>query len=450
MRAYNFSSDNFGLNVGFEAAGIRVLSRRRSTDLLEALCRHNEIHTSINTDFGDFPAHIEDLNNSSLDAVIGSFSDSDIHFLRELSYLVSATRTEWFCIEIPEKLAREKDYQIARKHFKKHGYGLTEIKLDASFYEVAQKRERLIIVGRLQEMDGFLEDAIIKEGSEERHDFRSILSGQVASDKALLDHGRYYFRHAQHISIEQIKRPCPEFAYPFFTGHADQFEGLQLTISQVSKAFSVPTSFKWKTASYEEKSFYEKGKEIEFEDVLEHNLDDDEIARILPTLTPPAFAYHLGSVMLQRDRGNNVPDLNPAFEKYLADKKGYTEAAINNLRSRVNRGRKLLNGRTFDSVDDEIAALEKVSDFQKISGSQQSDIRRALMLYAELPKTKSKYEVQRQRGALAERLQKPSDLYHRPTLPWRHDDLRLIPRKPRGRPKKLDVNLNAIQIPEDD
>jgi DNA (cytosine-5)-methyltransferase 1 len=83
---------------------------------------------------------------------------------------------------------------------------------------------------------------------------------------------------------------------------------------------------------------------------------------------------------MARQAGDSIPALLGRFSQWLR-RRGLSKGAVRNVRSRVNRGRRLLGGRTFESAMLEIAALEEVEEFTKLRIGTRSDVRSALKLY---------------------------------------------------------------------
>ncbi len=94
---------------------------------------------------------------------------------QHFAQIVCVTRPEWFIFENVEGAARSKQYQYARALWKRHGYGLTELVMDAQYYGVPQRRKRFICIGRLDEIDQFLLDELEAAASPKPMVIRDIL-----------------------------------------------------------------------------------------------------------------------------------------------------------------------------------------------------------------------------------------------------------------------------------
>ncbi|WP_282096906.1 DNA cytosine methyltransferase [Brucella abortus] len=96
--------------------------------------------------------------------------------------LVCLARPQWFAMENVPQAARSEAWTNGRKMLVRAGYGLSECKLDASWYGVPQLRKRLFVIGRIGERHGFLDSSLVKARSERQtviSDVLDILEGWV-------------------------------------------------------------------------------------------------------------------------------------------------------------------------------------------------------------------------------------------------------------------------------
>lgn len=107
--------------------------------------------------------------------------------------------------------------------------------------------------------------------------------------------------------------------------------------------------------------------------------------QMIANAVPPPLAEKIGEVILARAEGRSIPAIDPGFEKFLQDHpdKDFTPASIANVKSRVNRARRLLHGRTYADIALELAELEDTVAFSTLDVRQKSDLRAALRLYHE-------------------------------------------------------------------
>jgi DNA (cytosine-5)-methyltransferase 1 len=98
---------------------------------------------------------------------------------------------------------------------------------------------------------------------------------------------------------------------------------------------------------------------------------------------PAPLSEAVGRVILAREAGETIPGIPGRFSQWLRRRHGFTKPAIRNAKSRVNRARRLLHGRTFVDGAIELATLESIPDFAQLSKGMRSDLRAALRLYRE-------------------------------------------------------------------
>jgi DNA (cytosine-5)-methyltransferase 1 len=249
------------------------------------------------------------------------------------------------------------------------GYGLTEIKVDASYFNVPQRRKRLIVIGRLGEQNGFLNSALAEAQSIERMSLRKILTDHpedVALDKTGFFFTRPYRDGRGVFSIDEptpsIIRTTREKPRPKYLLHPHPADPLAatdaalLTQRQVARIQGFPDWWNWSGASVR------------------------DIDQMIANAVPCPLAEVIGRVIMARQAGDSIPALLGRFSQWLR-RRGLSKGAVRNVRSRVNRGRRLLGGRTFESAMLEIAALEEVEEFTKLRIGTRSDVRSALKLY---------------------------------------------------------------------
>lgn len=104
---------------------------------------------------------------------------------------------------------------------------------------------------------------------------------------------------------------------------------------------------------------------------------------MIANAVPAALAEAIGRVILARDAGESIPEIQGRFSQWLRREHSFSKAAVWNCRTRVNRARRLLGGRTFADGAAEIAALEAADGFDALTTGTKSDLRRALRLLRE-------------------------------------------------------------------
>jgi DNA (cytosine-5)-methyltransferase 1 len=328
--------------------------------------------------------------------------------------LVCIVRPKWFLMENVPLAARSDAWADARAMLVRAGYGLTETKLNAAFYGVAQDRKRLFVVGRLGEADGFLESALAAARTPESMKVRDLLGNAL---------GPAFYMHPRHTGKRGIwsvdepaptvrgssRRPIPATYEPhpadaailengylyvrpthagrgvlsvdesFCTVTRSTFEGLTEryilnphpkdpvpatvaavpTREQIMRFQGFPIGWDWSAA----------GKRA--------------AEQMVANAVPAPQAEVIGRVILAREAGESIPEIQGRFGQWLRRSKGFSGQAVRNGKSRVNRARRLLGGRTFPTLAAELAALDAAQAFAALPTGTRSDLRKALRLYRE-------------------------------------------------------------------
>lgn len=354
---------------------------------------------------------------------------------RAFAMFVCIVRPRWFLMENVPQAATSQAWADARAMLVRAGYGLTETKLNASFYGVPQARKRLFVVGKLGEQDGFLESALAAARSEKPTTVREMLGDAL---------GDAFYLHPRHPGKRGIwsaddpaptvrgssRRPMPAsyqphpadaalaengFIYarpmragrgvlsldePFSTVTRSSFEGLHEryilnphpkdpvpatsaavpTREQISRIQGFPPGWDWSAAGVR------------------------AVEQMVANAVPPPLAEAIGRVILARDAGVSIPEIQGRFSQWLRREQGFSKPAVWNCRTRINRARRLLSGRTFADGAAEIAALEAAKGFDSLTTGTKSDLRRALRLLREWQTSPKTGRKGKGKAASAERL----------------------------------------------
>ena len=343
---------------------------------------------------------------------------------RAFAMLVCIARPAWFVMENVPQAATSIAWRDARAMLVGAGYGLTEAKLNASLYGVPQSRKRLFVIGRLGEQDGFLESALAAARSARAMTVRDMLGDVLGeafyahprhrgkrgvwgvdepaptmrgssrrpippgyqphpSDAALVAVGAFFTRPyyegrgvrtldepAPAVIRTSRERPRPKYlASPHPGDPVPAQQAAILTQEQVARIQGFPVGWNWADAT------------------------SRDIDQMIANAVPAPLAEAIGRVILAREAGETVPEIQGRFAQWLRQRQGFSKGAVWNTKSRVNRARHLLGGRTFADAAAEMAALDVAEGFVNLSSVVRSDLRRALRLYREWrsePKAKRK------------------------------------------------------------
>lgn len=336
---------------------------------------------------------------------------------------VTSVRPEWFLMENVIQAAKSDAWAEARTMLKRAGYGLSESKLTASFYGVPQTRKRFFVIGRLGEQDGFLRSALADAASARPMTLRDLFGSTVPAamyfpatskarhsirstdepaptirersirpvpgdyrphpaDAAVIENGFVYSRPVRGArGVRSIEEPFPTVTRTSYERPGPKYLGdphpgdpapaastAALTREQAARIQGFPTNWKWNASAQR------------------------DVFQMIANAVPAPVARAVGEVILARHHGETTASVEGRFLDWLVGG-GRNRASARNIKSSVNRVRRLLGGRTFADIALEIAAVEAVADFNKLPKGTKSDIRQALRLYSDfliLRKSRSK------------------------------------------------------------
>lgn len=387
-----------GLGLGLEEAGLQMVTGYEKWDKAIDVWQWNNKSRAYQIDLGDVAAASLHIMGANPRVIVGGppcqdFSEAGKGVLGEnaamtqaYAMIVAIVRPEWFIFENTRRAPLSLNYRQARAIWKRAGYGLTEIQLDASFYGTAQSRKRFFCVGRLGEVDQFLESAVLAAASKTQTTVRSVLDpDHFPEDAELIRRTGFFARpYTGGRGVHRLDKPGPTIirtstgkpntAYkknPHPDDHIRWDTAFQLTSGQALRIQGFPHDFVVVGAQR-----LKKGKD---------SYADRDTMQMIANAVPPPLAEKIGEVILARAEGRSIPAIDPGFEKFLQDHpdKDFTPASIANVKSRVNRARRLLHGRTYADIALELAELEDTVDFATLDVRQKSDLRAALRLYHE-------------------------------------------------------------------
>ncbi len=277
--------------------------------------------------------------------------------------LIAIVRPHWIVMENVPAVLKSKAWQQAEAILRNAGYGFTITKLDAAYYGTGQTRERLIVVGRLGEEDGFLTDALLAAASTNPMTAREVLGDSVGD--TLYVHPRHMYKRrlwsadepAPTVRSTYARRVPPDFVPTEKDAIGETVT--QLTRDHVSALQGFPADFDWSPCGLEDR--------------------DQMVANAVPV----PLARAIATVIMHRHRGETQPVLERQFSSWLRDRRGMSQSTIEDTRTKTNRARRLLRGRILADTAVEIAMLEGAEEFHELPAKTQSALRVALRLHAE-------------------------------------------------------------------
>ncbi|MBQ9812127.1 MAG: DNA cytosine methyltransferase [Thermoguttaceae bacterium] len=205
-----------GMSLGFQNAGFEVVAAFERWDAAAKCYRANFDHPVFQTDLSDVPGAVAEIRKFKPDVIIGGppcqdFSHagkrieaSRASLTESYASIVSEIRPKCFVMENVDLAMKSRAYASARKIFKRAGYGLTEIVLNASLCGAPQKRKRFICFGMQGQKDGFATEAFTSRFSKKPMTLRDYFGDSLGFE--------YYYRHPRNYSrrgVFSIDEPAP-------------------------------------------------------------------------------------------------------------------------------------------------------------------------------------------------------------------------------------------------
>ncbi|AUX76227.1 DNA cytosine methyltransferase [Sinorhizobium fredii] len=393
-----------GLGLGLERAGLQMVVGYERWDKAIDVWQFNNKSKAFKIDLGNVAEAALHIMGASPQMIVGGppcqdFSEAGKGILGEnaamtqaFAMIIAIVRPEWFIFENTRRAPLSLNYRQARSIWRRAGYGLTEKTVDASLLGTPQTRQRFFCIGRLGEVDDFLLSALLATESKNPVTVRSILDpDRFPDDAELLRRGGYFVRpYRGGRGVRRLDEPAPTIirtstegpgpkyrANPHPDDHISYKAAFKLTEHQAMRIQGFPADFD--TAGYR---LQREGKPWSKRDTMQ----------MISNAVPPTLAEKIGEVILTRAEGRSIPDIDPGFIPFLFRKfppkdfdpdKPTIPANFANIKSRVNRARRLLHGRTYQDIALELAELEDTADFATLDVRQKSDLRAALRLYHE-------------------------------------------------------------------
>lgn len=263
MRVVDLFAGCGGLSLGFELQGFNVVAAFELWDAAIKCYEANFTHPIFQVDLSDTQAAVQLIKEYRPDIIIGgppcqdfSHAGKRVEAKRALltdSYaeIISIIKPTCFVMENVARAQKSNAYASARAIFKKAGYGLSEIVLDASLCGTPQKRKRFFCFGMLSKEDGFALNSLSSRQSKKAITLRDYF-GESLGFEFYYRHPRNYNRRAV-FSIDEpaptmrgVNRPVPK-GYP---GHPNDAAPITpdmhvLTIEERGLIQTFPKTFQW-------------------------------------------------------------------------------------------------------------------------------------------------------------------------------------------------------------
>ena len=263
MRIVDLFAGCGGLSLGFEQQGFDVVAAFEWWDAAIKCYEANFNHPILKVDLSDTETAVQIIKEYQPDIIIGgppcqdfSHAGKRVEASRAVltdayAEIVSIIKPICFVMENVDRAQKSNAYASARSIFKKAGYGLTEIVLDASLCGTPQKRKRFICFGMLGKDDGFALHTFISRQSKKVMTLRDYF-GEDLGFEFYYRHPRNYNRRAV-FSIDEpaptmrgVNRPVPK-GYPGHPNDACPVSPDRRVLSTEERAWiqTFPKTFKW-------------------------------------------------------------------------------------------------------------------------------------------------------------------------------------------------------------
>jgi len=264
MKTVDLFSGCGGLTLGLENAGFDVVLAVDNWDPAIAIYKRNFAHPIKKLNLLDVAGSVTELKKYSPEFIVGGPPCQDYSaagnrneergradLTISFANIISKIKPQFFLMENVDQIVKSKRYAEALKIFKKAGYGLTAITLDASLCGAPQKRKRHFVIGSRSHVDNFLMETIVKKMADKPMTVRDYLGNKLGID--------FYYRHPRNYSrraIYTLDEPSPTIRgvnRPIASGYPghhldaskDYSKVRPLTTTERSYIQTFPENFYW-------------------------------------------------------------------------------------------------------------------------------------------------------------------------------------------------------------
>lgn len=228
MRVVDLFCGCGGLSLGFQKAGFNVVAAYDKWEAALNVYRRNFNHPAEEIDLSNVKASALLIDQLEPDMIIGGPPCQDFSSAGKrneeggrgdltvnYAQIISHVRPKWFVMENVARIIKTQKLIDAKIIFKEAGYGLSQHILNASYCGVPQSRKRFFLIGKLREMDNFM-DPFINCGLATKPMTMRDFFGNTLGIEYYYRHPRSYMRRGI-FSIDEpsptvrgVNRPMPE------------------------------------------------------------------------------------------------------------------------------------------------------------------------------------------------------------------------------------------------
>lgn len=323
LKAIDLFSGIGGLSLGFDNAGIDVKAAFEYWDNAINVYNDNFKNKAFKMDLSKV-TDISVFTKYDPDVIIGgppcqdysSAGKRDEHGGRadrtiDFANIVTRVHPKYFVMENVNIISKYKTLQRAKSIFKKAKYGLTEVVLNASYFNVPQARKRFFLVGILNGKDDELKELLERKDTPYQMTVRDYLGDSLGI--------QYYYRHPRNYNrrgvfsidepaptIRGVNRPVPPGYKRNKNDPVDPRLVRPLTTKERSYIQTFPKSFK-----------------------LDSEKSKTNLEQMVGNAVPVNLAYHVAKVLLDYDQGVTKENINQQTELSLKPKIGRPKVHLN-------------------------------------------------------------------------------------------------------------------------
>lgn len=397
MNAVDLFAGCGGLSLGFQNAGINIKAAFEFWDVAANCYEKNFNHPVHRVDLSDTETAIKLIESYNPDIIIGgppcqdfSFAGKRIEASRASltgSYadIICSVKPKYFVMENVDRAAKSNAYSEARKKYKENGYGLTEVILDASKCGVPQKRKRFFCIGIRGDSDDAVKKIINSKMSKEPTTLRDYY-GNTLGFEFYYRHPRNYSRRAI-FSIDEpaptmrgVNRPVPK-GYPGHPNDACELSPSIRALTTAERALiqTFPKDYIW----------------------IGNKTDTEQM---IGNAVPVKLAEFVASSVLEYIQPQDDPVVDyvwnvDGFETWLIETKKYSYRSARDVVSRCKRSDKIYHCENhLDTYY--LFMLQQQSEYQQLSSSVKSQLKRAVTLQLEYSTRQSANNINQPKAAV--------------------------------------------------
>lgn len=369
-----------GLSCGFQKAGFEIVGAFELWNVAAECYRKNFNHKVYETDLSNPDEAIKIIKGLKPDIIIGGPPCQDFShagkrieadrasLTKSYAEIIKEIRPKYFVMENVDRAQKSVAFSQAKKIFKTSGYGITQIVLDASRCGVPQKRKRFFCIGALNEKDDFMLEYLMQNISEKAMTMRDYFGNTLDFE--------YYYRHPRNYSrraifsidepaptMRGVNRPVPKGYHGHPNDACPLNENIRaLTTLERALIQTFPPNYKW------------CGNKTEME-------------QMIGNAVPVKLAEFVGkAVMNFIDDNKKITVEKTEFINWLILTHNFSKRTASDTISRIKRADKIY--KISDTPNQfYFCELQQQDEFNRLSVSVRSQIKRATSLYCEYLQT---------------------------------------------------------------